>query len=214
MPSVSTDYHSCQSLAVSALSCERQDRWLFEELSFEVKPGELLHVTGTNGSGKTTLLRILCGLCDAESGDVTWGGRSISEQRDSYNPQLCYVGHQDAVKRDLTVRENLHVAASLAGPVDVGHNTQHAMQQLQLTALADRFCRSLSAGQKRRVALARCLISHASIWILDEPFTSLDREGIETVRAMLQQHLVKKGIAVITSHQSVDLPNTRSLELN
>jgi heme exporter protein A len=214
MPSVSSDYQSCQPLAARALSCEKQDRWLFEGLSFQVQPGEVLHVTGTNGSGKTTLLRILCGLCDVDRGDVTWGGRAITEQRDNYYPQLCYVGHQDAVKRDLTVRENLHMAASLAGSVGVSHQIDQAMQQMRLTPFADRFCRTLSAGQKRRVALSRCLISHASIWVLDEPFTSLDRDGIETVLAMLQQHLTKKGLAIITSHQPIDLPNTRTLELN
>lgn len=214
MQTASSDYQTCRSLTARDLSCERQDRWLFEGLSFQVMPGELLHVTGTNGSGKTTLLRILCGLIDVASGAITWGEKPISRQRDIYHPQLCYIGHHDAVKRDLTVRENLHMAASLTGSSNARHSIDHALQQMRLTPYAEHFCRTLSAGQKRRVALARCLLNDASIWVLDEPFTSLDRNGIETVLTMLRQHLSRKGMAIVTSHQPIDLPNTRSLELN
>lgn len=210
----SSDYQTYHTLAARDLSCERQDRWLFEGLTFQVKPGELLHVTGTNGSGKTTLLRILCGLLDVESGTIAWGNKSIAQQRDTYYPQLCYIGHQDAINGDLTVRENLHVAASLTGSSNANQNIGHAMQQMQLTPHTNRFCRALSAGQKRRVALSRCLLSDTSIWILDEPFTSLDRDGVDTVQTMLRQHLSRKGMAIVTSHQHIDLPNTQILELN
>ena len=198
------------------LSSEKQDRWLFKDISFSIEPGHILHIKGANGSGKTTLLRILCGLTTADSGEVSWGDKSIRKQHDQYHTQLSYVGHTDGIKQDLTVEENLQVAAVLAQgkqqkPKRI--DLDGILKQVGLNKKKYTFAHALSAGQRRRLALARCLLNDTSIWILDEPLTALDAQGVSLVEELINQHIQKKGIAIITSHQELNINDAQYKEL-
>lgn len=205
---VNQHYAHIQPLSAQALMAEKQDRILFRGVAFCVKPGELLHIKGANGTGKTTLLRILCGLTAAEHGEVRWGDDPIQQRRDDFHTQLSYVGHSDGIKLDLTVAENLHIAAMLAKSK---RTTQRAIDihaiaiQVGLQKQLDTFAHALSAGQRRRLALARCLFHDCSVWILDEPFTSLDSQGVQFVENIIREHLQRKGIVIMTSHQQLNI---------
>jgi len=210
-------YSHSARLSAKNLSAEKQDRWLFENIAFELEPGEMLHLKGANGSGKTTLLRILCGLTTADNGNVSWGGTPIKQQRDQYHTQISYVGHTDGIKQDLNVSENLKVAAVLATgkqqrPKPV--NIDQILNDMGLNKKRHTFAHALSAGQRRRLALARCLLNETSIWILDEPLTALDRQGVEIVENMINSHLQRNGMAIVTSHQDLNINEDRCHDLN
>ena len=183
------------------LSCIRDDRLLFEALNFELKPGEALLLEGKNGSGKTSLLRILCGFREPDSGQVSWCGEAIDES--SYFAEMAYVGHLDGVKKELTVAENLSVSLALskAGKRSI----QQALDKVKLAGYDDALVQTLSAGQKRRLSLARLLITQSIIWILDEPFTSLDKHGITLIEQLMMEHCANGGMIVLTSHHETDL---------
>lgn len=187
------------TLEAEQLSCERGEQVLFEAVSFRLKPGELLKVEGPNGAGKTSLLRLLAGLGLPAAGTVYWRGRPIREVSAGYHEQLAFLGHLSGVKGGLTTLENLTAQARLRGAdaaaVDV------ALVQVGLGERCDLPGRSLSAGQKQRLAFARLLLSHARLWILDEPFTALDVSGIVLAEQVLTDHLQRGGLAVVTSHQ-------------
>ncbi len=210
-------YTHAAHLSAENLSAEKQDRWLFNDLAFQLEPGEMLHLRGANGSGKTTLLRILCGLTTAEQGEVHWGGKPIKQQRDEYHSQLSYVGHTDGIKQDLSVSENLKVAAVLARgkqqkpkPIDINQT----LMDMGLNKKKHTFAHDLSAGQRRRLALARCLLNETSIWILDEPLTALDKHGVGIVEDMINAHLQRNGMAIVTSHQDLNINEDRCKDLN
>lgn len=186
-------------LSVEGLECVRAERVLFSGLNFTLEPGALVQVEGRNGSGKTSLLRILCGLTPASDGAVRWCGDDIARLRSDYLAQLCYVGHASGIKGELTPLENLRMAQALAGS-DSGVDGAAALERLQMDTYEDVPTWSLSAGQQRRVALARLLITRASLWILDEPFTALDRSGIKIVEEMLNEHAASGGMTVLTTH--------------
>ena len=212
-------HHYTYTARVSAaqLSAERQDRWLFEDVTFSVEPGQMLHLKGCNGSGKTTLLRILCGLTAADKGQVCWGDRLITKQRDEYHSQLSYVGHTDGIKNDLTVEENLTIAAVLAKGKhhrQAGPDSRQTLMDVGLDKKRHTFVHDLSAGQRRRLALARCLLNNTSIWILDEPLTALDLSGVKLVEGMINTHLQRDGIAIVTSHQALAINEDRCRDLN
>ena len=190
-------------LEASNLKLTRQERVLFEALSFTAAPGSLVVVEGANGAGKTSLLRILAGLTPAEEGDVRWRGREIRGCRSAFNAEFAYVGHGLGVKLNLTPEENLQVVGGLTAGGNA--SVDHALDRLALSAHAAVRCAQLSAGQRRKVALARLLIRDARLWILDEPYTALDRATIETVDGMIRAHLAAGGVAVMTSHQTVGL---------
>jgi heme exporter protein A len=187
-------------LDVTNLACIRGDRPLFSHLSFALKPGELVHVTGANGSGKTTLLRTLCGLSRPAAGEIRWNGADIHDLGDDYRGALAYVGHLNGNQGELTLRENLRVAAGIAG-----HETapDTALEQVGLLAYGDFPAKILSQGQKRRLALARLLVAHKKLWILDEPFSALDARSTEVMNALLSAHLAAGGMIVLTSHQDL-----------
>src|SRR3954467_9093617 len=157
-------------LEAAELECERGARILFRGISFVVPGGELLRVAGANGSGKTSLLRILCGLARPSAGEVRWKGQPIGGLREDYARELVYIGHAPAVKDDLTPRENLEISCRLSGQSTRGEALAAALERLGGPELP---VRKLSQGQRRRAALARLLVSDASLWLLDEPFATL-----------------------------------------
>ena len=196
-------------LEVVDLECVRGDRPLFSHLSFSMKPGELLHVTGVNGSGKTTLLRALCGLTRAASGEIRWQGSTIRELGDEYHKHLAYVGHSNGIQGELTPNENLRSAAGLCGNADLAH-IRHTLKRLGLSTHDYFPSKILSQGQKRRLALARLVIQKKSLWILDEPLSALDVDSVALMTEILLEHLAGGGLIVMTSHQDIAV-ETKSL---
>jgi heme exporter protein A len=180
------------------------DRTLFSDLSFTVVPGQALHIIGPNGSGKTTLLRILCGLTRPDAGEVRWKGKDICDVRQEYLANLAYVGHTNGVKSDISVRANLRVARALATNHPV-LSPEQALLRVGLEGYEDVLCRTLSAGQRRRVALARLHVNGAALWLVDEPFTGIDQDGMALVQALLKAHVGAGGSLVFTSHHLISL---------
>jgi len=194
-------------LEAVALSCSRGERQLFSDVTVTVKPGTLLAVLGENGSGKTSLLRMLCRLLPPDGGAILWQGKDIRQLKELYCAQLTYIGHLNGIKDDLTPVENLKVSAWLAGDESSGTIVQKALEAVGLGRSVHRLpTRVLSQGQKRRVALARLWLSTRPLWLLDEPFTSLDAAATGYLTQHLQSHLRNDGMVVIATHQEVDLP--------
>lgn len=183
------------------LSCVRDDRVLFKELNFALRAGQVLLLEGKNGSGKTSLLRILCGFREADAGRVLWRGEEIDDGR--YYADMAYVGHLDGIKKELTVRENLRVALAFGRPGR--YSIDQALARVLLAGYDDVPAQALSAGQKRRLSLARLLITNNRLWILDEPFTSLDKAGIALIETLMREHCADGGMIVMTSHHDLDL---------
>lgn len=196
------------------LACSRGERELFSGLTIELRPREVVHIEGLNGSGKTTLLRVLCGLTLASAGEIYWHGEPIAKCRHDYAQQMLFVGHASGVKLELSALENLRFTCALRAPVG-DDAIEDALIRLGLGAAVDIPCRSLSAGQRRRVALARLILIPATLWILDEPLTALDTSGIELLHALIREHCDGGGAVVLASHQSLEasMPNVRSVAL-
>lgn len=192
-------------LEVRQLECRRGDRTLFSGLDFTIEGGTLLHVRGANGSGKTTLLRSLCGLFTADSGDIRWKGESTRSLGEDYRRELLYFGHLNGIKSDLTGIENLRVAATLDGDQVDESALWAALGRIGLTGFEDLPTRMLSQGQKKRVALARLILSNAPLWVLDEPFTALDVGAVDLLETLLAEHVAEGGLVVLTTHQEVGL---------
>ena len=188
-------------LETSALACERGGLRLFSDIGFSVAPGGLLRLRGANGSGKTTLLRTLAGLTRPAAGEVRWRGNAIDE---TYRNEMLFIGHAPAVKDELTVAENLIFSCRLSGLKFSEEKIKDVLQQLGIRRLADLPARFLSQGQRKRAALARlALSSGVPLWLLDEPFSALDAEGIAQVSVLCDAHLAAGGMLVLTSHQDV-----------
>lgn len=194
-------------LRVRELECERDARFLFRDLNLQIRAGGAALIEGRNGAGKTSLLRILTGLRPADGGEVLWNGESITALGTGYREQLLYVGHRNGIKDDLTVLENLRMYRSLKASRAVDES--ELLRRLALAAYEDVPVRHLSAGQRRRVALSRLLMSAQALWILDEPFTSLDREGIALFEELIDEHLQAGGLALLTAHHDVRLDDSR-----
>jgi len=194
------------------LQCERDDRLLFRNLSFSILPGTITRVEGPNGSGKTTLLRILAGLNDAWSGELSWRGRPMQGQREDFLHNMLYLGHRPGIKSLLTPVENLHALMAGRQPVAEGVLRQ-ALKGTGLAGFEDVPCRNLSAGQQRRVALARLLIANEPLWLLDEVFTAIDASGVAAIEALLQQRAAEGGAVVVTTHHNLQLPDLQSIVL-
>lgn len=193
-------------LSGTDLTLFRGDRCLFQGLSFALKPGELLLLEGRNGSGKTSLLRALAGLIELESGDLRWDGVSVRENRHEYHSSLVWMAHRVGFKADLTLVENLNFEAILRPQSNTDFD--EVLERLGITRLQQLPMRSLSAGQKRRVALARMLRSNSPLWMMDEPFTNLDREGKTLVMELVGEHLDDGGMCIMAVHQDVDIDKT------
>ena len=183
------------------LICERGGRIVFARLDFALEAGEMLLLRGANGSGKSSLLRVMAGLTPVLSGDLLWGDAPIAADRSAHHGRCHYVSHQDAVKPALTVRENLQLWQRLRGGDGTG--TEAALDRLGLLRLADLPARLLSAGQRRRLALARLAAIPAPLWLLDEPATALDSDGAARLDGLLREHLIGGGRAVVSSHAEV-----------
>ena len=200
-------------LEARGLMAIRGDRRLFTSLSFAAGPGEMIYVRGPNGSGKTTLLRMLSGLTRPAEGSLLWQGRPIRGGDDDFCRDLLYFGHRPAIKDDLDAVENLRIASTLAGQPIERARAREALATMGLSDHDDLPVKLLSQGQRRRVALARLLISRARLWILDEPFTALDVIAIEGLQASIGEHLRRRGVIVLTTHQLVELDDARTQEV-
>lgn len=189
-------------LTSEALEVRRGPRVLVRDLSFSLSARQMALVVGPNGAGKTSLLRVLAGLTPAARGSARWRDEDLHRLPPERRAEITYRGHLDGLKKDLTVRENLSFYRSLgqaAAPLD------RLLEQLRLGSLVDRQVRFLSAGQRRRTALAALKVSPARLWILDEPMTNLDRDGRSLVAEWLGAHLAAGGLAVVATHQPDEL---------
>lgn len=190
-------------LSAQGLSCVKQDRVLFEQLSLQLKPGELLQIKGKNGAGKSSLLRILAGLARPDEGNLHYLAQSLDSQLADYAANLCFIGHQSGIHEQLTALENLQFWRAAA---DLRLSDDYALlASLGLAGLEDIPCKMLSAGQQRRVSLARLWATGAQIWILDEPFTALDQSAIGHLQQHFVQHLAQGGAIILTTHQPLTM---------
>ena len=199
-------------LKAEQLFCERDDRVLFRELSFSARAGEVIQIKGSNGSGKTTLLRVICGLNDNYHGALKWFNEPIEDNQDDFYSSLIYLGHQVGVNKVLTPVENLRWSVGLRENV-TSESIYQALAEIGLRGFEDSQCFSLSAGQQQRVSLSKLLLGTAVIWILDEPFTTLDVDGVQLLEKLLGDHARKGGVALVTTHHELSLPDLKILEL-
>jgi len=192
-------------LEADNLECVRGERRLFSGLGFRLEAGELLYLQGRNGSGKTSLLRMLLGLLPPERGEIRWRGEPIRQLADDYRADLCYLGHQNAIKEELTPLENLLAAARLADEELSEDEAIDALEAVGLAGREDLACKYLSQGQKRRVALARLVKEKRPLWILDEPFVALDVAAVDWLSGLISGHLQQGGLCAMTTHQPVSI---------
>ena len=191
--------------SVSNLSCSRGDKRLFSGVSFTLQPGQWLHLEGDNGVGKTSLLRLVCGLSPLEAGEILWKQQPVLQHPEAFRADLAYLGHQLALKDDLSPLENLRADAAVSGRVLSVPDAMKALAQLGLRGREHLPVRVLSQGQKRRTALARLCGSAAKLWILDEPFVALDTAAQNALTGVVNGHLANQGMVLLTSHQAVTL---------
>ena len=196
-------------LSVSDLSCRRAGRPVLEGVGFAVADGAALVLRGPNGAGKSTLLRVLAGLLAPSSGEVTLDGVSLAEAPDAYAERLAYAGHLDAIKASLTVAENLRFWARIAGGDEIGP----ALEAFDLAAIADQPAQTCSAGQKRRLGLARLLVAPRRMWLLDEPTVSLDAAATRRLTELIRAHLGAGGLALVATHVDLGLGPSPTLDL-
>jgi heme exporter protein A len=187
------------------LGCVRGNRRLFRDLSFSLSPGGFLELRGPNGGGKTSLLRIICGLATPAEGEVRWNGTNIRKLREEYFASIAYVAHLNGVKDELTALENLMVSERVAGNELTTTEAEGALARVGLSNQRHLAARLLSAGQRRRLALARLLTSRATLWILDEMLTSLDDEGVALASDLIETHLANGGLTIFATHQEINL---------
>lgn len=201
------------ALEAKGLTCVRGERELFSNLDFSISSGQCLHIRGDNGVGKTSLLRILTGLSKPETGEVFWGNQSIALHSLAYHQELLFLGHRDALKEDLSAIENLKMYAALD---NIALSLDKALSALWRFGLRGREylpVHCLSAGQKRRLLMARMVTRDAKLWILDEPFNALDFKAVKELQDLIAEHLVNGGLVVLTSHQAISVPHVQVLEL-
>ena len=203
-------------LEADNLECVRGERRLFAGLGFKLEAGELLYLQGRNGAGKTSLLRMIIGLLPPETGEIRWKGQPIRRNGDDFRADLCYLGHLNAIKEELTPLENLLASAHLADEDLSEDDALDALEQVGLAGREDLACKYLSQGQKRRVALARLIKERRPLWVLDEPFVALDVAAVDWLAGIISGHLQRGGLAVMTTHQLVAIPagTVRELKLS
>ncbi|PWC75508.1 heme ABC exporter ATP-binding protein CcmA [Azospirillum sp. TSH64] len=200
--------------AGSELTCLRGDRLVFTGLEFRIAPGGALVLLGPNGSGKSSLLRVMAGLLKPLRGTLGWDGVSVADDPDAHRAKVQYVGHLDAVKPVLTAAENLAFWAALAGAADPAANARAALDRLGVPHIAGVPGRYLSAGQKRRLNLARLLAAPATLWLLDEPTVALDRAAIALFEGLIAEHRAQGGMVVLSTHTDIATPGGEELHLD
>ena len=198
------------NLIINNLSCIRGYNQLFTDLSFELRPGEILKISGTNGTGKTSLLKIIAGLNSAESGSIFFKNYDINDINNKLD--IFYLGHLNALSPELSCIENLNFLLEL-GTENFNSSYADALSMVGLNNYENELVANLSAGQKRRVALAALFITPSKLWLLDEPFTSLDYKGIEIVENQIKKHRDSGGLCILTTHQVCSIKNLRELNL-
>ncbi|MEM9062927.1 MAG: heme ABC exporter ATP-binding protein CcmA [Pseudomonadota bacterium] len=199
------------SLEIDTLSCRRGGRWVFRDLSFRAEAGEAVLLRGPNGAGKSTLLRVISGMLPPMGGDVRYQNVSLQADRASLQEQIAYAGHLDAVKPALTVRQNLALWAGIFGVGDAGIDP--VLDRFGLGAISDRPVAQCSAGQKRRLGLARLPVIGRPLWLLDEPTVSLDADATALVADLIRDHCADGGLVVAATHIDLGLADPRVLEL-
>ena len=199
-------------LQLEQLACQRGDRVLFTDLSLQFQSGDFVQIEGHNGIGKTSLLRILAGLAQPVEGKVRWNSDEITKQREEYHYQLLYLGHHSGVKPELTAWENLKFYQQISQSQQGTDILWDVLETVGLLGREDLPAAQLSAGQQKRIALARLWISEAPLWILDEPFTAIDKKGVEVLTELFENHTKKGGMVILTSHQEV--PSTLLKKIN
>ncbi|MDK1285670.1 cytochrome c biogenesis heme-transporting ATPase CcmA [Pseudoalteromonas umbrosa] len=195
-------------LEIKALTCIKQDRCLFESLNFSLLSGQIMQIEGPNGAGKTSLLRIIAGFSQPDEGSVLFNKKNINEDYDGFAQSLLFIGHKTGVNQQLTAYENVMHWLTVHGYKSAQTEIYDLLGKLGLVGLEDVPVRTLSAGQQRRVALVRLWLNDAKLWILDEPFTALDKKGVAMLQAQFQLHLDNGGAILLTTHQ--DLTNSFS----
>ena len=201
------------SLHFHDLTIERNDTFLFRGMNCTLESGDLLAVYGENGSGKSTLLRMLAGYIRPETGSILWCGQNIFQLAGDYITQLNYLGHQNAIKLHLTAFENLALQTTLFNLEIQSSQLKNYLQAFQLEQHENILAMHLSAGQKRRLALLRLVLNPKPLWILDEPVTALDKSGKELFNRLLRAHLEKGGMAIVATHDILDIENIKTLDL-
>lgn len=220
-------WHSMSLLALNQVGCERDYRILFTQLNFQCSEGDIVQIEGPNGSGKTTLLRLITGLSTDFYGEITWRGKQLKQMYQTLLSQLLYIGHETGVKKILSPRENLHWLCGLLpnypinnDDVSDGESTvsltdiDTALNKAGLHGFEDICCYQLSAGQQQRVALARLHLSRAPLWVLDEPFTALDSQGIGYFETLISDHARRGGCVWLTTHQPLTIDGVKKLDLS
>jgi len=200
-------------LEARAITCTRGVVTLFRDVSFAIGAGECIALRGANGTGKTTLLRCIAGLTRPDSGDVVWNGRSTRGDAQAFNGSLLYAGHAAGIKDDLSAEENLRDALQLRGAAVDSQAVRAALADAGLDKRRHLPARRLSAGQRRRIGLARLALDPAPMWALDEPLTALDDEGQRFFASLLQRHLARGGLALVATHHGFDVAPTREIRM-
>ncbi|MDR3517117.1 MAG: heme ABC exporter ATP-binding protein CcmA [Azospirillaceae bacterium] len=198
----------------SDLTCLRGHRLVFTGLSFGLDPGNALVLLGPNGSGKSSLLRVMAGLLKPYAGDLLWDGEVIADEPDRHRGRVSYVGHLDAVKPVLTARENLAFWAALAGADEPAERARFALERMGVAQIADVPGRFLSAGQKRRLNLARIVAVPQPLWLLDEPTVALDRAAVVLLESAIAEHRAGGGVVVVSTHAQLVIPDAGQLQID
>lgn len=193
-------------LSADDLTLIRGETCLFQGLGFALNSGELLLLEGQNGSGKTSLMRAIAGLLSLESGEIRWDDIAVDRQRQEFHGSLVWLAHRTGLKGDLTLVENLRFEGALRPQSNVDPDS--VFERLGISRLKSLPLRALSAGQQRRVALARMILADVPLWLMDEPFTNLDRDGRQLVMRLTEEHLAAGGMCVMAAHQDVDVNAT------
>ena len=186
------------------LECTRQDKILFQKLDFQLSEGDLLQIDGVNGSGKSSLMQICAGLIQASEGQILWNGKNIKDCRYAYQSDICYFGHLNGVKSGLTAKENMRVMHTLSGTSKT-IDYSSILKKIGLPYAENTLTSRMSAGQKRRLGLSRILMTDATLWLLDEPFNALDKDGKAVIEQLITEHCHAGGMVIFATHQAMEI---------